>query len=268
MAAMDNLYKGEKGKGLVVFGMLNSSKKVNDGQDGFLFKVEIPRLLSLLSYRRPDAFIPGVEDIVNGGYKPEFDNIPPEEKERAFSADEKISRGKTAIGALAEYRNAKKAGDTIAANEAYKVFNANFRYFGYGYLNSPESIIPNVPLTFYSFRAMVGLGFYFMLMFVLVLYFLLNEELDKRRWFLWLAIWTIPLAYIAEQAGWIVAEVGRQPWVIQDLLPTTAAVSMIDATSIQVTFWLFAVIFTALLIANIMIMTRQIKLGPNKGGTR
>jgi cytochrome d ubiquinol oxidase subunit I len=115
---------------------------------------------------------------------------------------------------------------------------------------------------------MVGLGFYFIIFFILVLYFLLNEKLLDRRWLLWLSIWTIPLVYLAEQAGWVVAEVGRQPWVIQDLLPTVAAVSMIDATSIQVTFWLFAVIFTVLFIANIMIMSRQIKLGPNHGGTR
>ena len=155
----------------------------------------------------------------------------------------------------------------LAVAEAEKVFRANFRYFGYGYLNSPESLIPNVPLTFYSFRLMVGLGFYFIVFFILILYFLLNEKLVNRRWLLWLSIWTIPLVYLASQAGWVVAEVGRQPWVIQDLLPTVAAVSMIDATSIQITFWLFAVIFTVLLAANIMIMARQIKLGPKDGGT-
>lgn len=268
LAAMENLYRGEKGKGLVVFGVHNPSKKPNDGQDAFLFKIEIPRLLSLLGYRNGDAFVPGVEDLLKGGFKPEFENTPAEEKEKAYSVEEKIYKGKTAISALAEYRNAKKSGDSLATIEAEKVFRANFRYFGYGYLNSPESIVPNVPLTFYSFRLMVGLGFYFIVFFILVLYFLLNEQLVTRRWFLWLSIWTIPLVYLASQAGWIVAEVGRQPWVIQDLLPTVAAVSMIDATSIQITFWLFAVIFTILLVANIMIMLRQIRSGPKDGGTQ
>ena len=268
LAAMENLYHGEKGNGLVIFGIHNPSKKLNDGKEGFLFKVEIPKLLSLLSYRNPGAFVPGVEDLINGGFKPEFENTPTEEKEQAFSAEQKISRGKAAIAALAEYRNAKKSGDMLAVAEAEKVFRANFRYFGYGYLNSPESLIPNVPLTFYSFRLMVGLGFYFIVFFILILYFLLNEKLVNRRWLLWLSIWTIPLVYLASQAGWVVAEVGRQPWVIQDLLPTVAAVSMIDATSIQITFWLFALIFTVLLVANIMIMARQIKSGPNDGGTR
>ena len=83
-----------------------------------------------------------------------------------------------------------------------------------------------------------------------------------------MSIWSIPLVYLTSQAGWVVAEMGRQPWVIQDLLPTVAAVSMIDSTSVQITFWLFAAIFTTLLIAEIMIMIRQIKLGPKNGGTR
>lgn len=77
-----------------------------------------------------------------------------------------------------------------------------------------------------------------------------------------LAIIAIPLAYIASQAGWIVAEVGRQPWVVQDLMPTMAAVTRISAGSVQTTFWLFAVLFTVLLIAEMKIMFRQIKIGP------
>jgi len=85
---------------------------------------------------------------------------------------------------------------------------------------------------------------------------------------LWIALLTIPLPFIAGQAGWIVAEVGRQPWVIQDYLPTVAAVSQIDASSVQITFWLFAIVFTALLIAELSIMTKQVKIGPKeeKGG--
>ena len=90
--------------------------------------------------------------------------------------------------------------------------------------------------------------------------------MEKKKWLLRLSIISIPLAYIATMAGWIVSEAGRQPWVIQDILPTIAAVSRIDASAVQITFILFAIIFTALLIAEIRIMTKQIKLGPKKGG--
>lgn len=268
LAAMEGLYQGQKGNGLMVIGIPTPGKEINDGKKGFVAKIEIPRLLSIMGYHNGDAFVPGVEDLVNGGFKPGFDNTPKQEREKALSAEEKIQRGKLAIAALADYRNAKKAGDTAKARIAMNMMNAHFAYFGYGYLNSPKDIVPNVPVTFYSFRIMVALGFYFILLFILIIYYQNKDLLEKKRGLLRLALWTIPLVYIASEAGWIVAELGRQPWVIQDLLPTVAAVSMIDSTSVQITFFLFAIIFTALLIAELMIMTRQIKLGPKDGGTR
>jgi cytochrome d ubiquinol oxidase subunit I len=113
---------------------------------------------------------------------------------------------------------------------------------------------------------MVGLGFYFFLLFILIIVHTFRGQLEYKRGLLRLSLFTIPLAYIATMAGWIVAEMGRQPWVIQDLLPTVAAVSHINASSVQVTFWLFAFIFTALLLAEIRIMVKQIKIGPKEGG--
>ena len=115
---------------------------------------------------------------------------------------------------------------------------------------------------------MVILGLYFILLFAVVVYLSKKELLEGQRWLLRLSVWTIPLVYLASEAGWIVAEVGRQPWVIQDLMPVMAAVSKIDSSSVIITFWLFATIFTVLLVAEIMIMTRQIKAGPKHGGTK
>ncbi len=137
-----------------------------------------------------------------------------------------------------------------------------FRYFGYSFLKSPSDAIPSVPVAFYSFHIMVMLGFFFVLVFALSLYFLFRDTLVRNRWFLWVALFSIPLPYIAGELGWVVAEMGRQPWIIQDLMPVSAAVSNIKAGSVIVTFILFAVLFTALLVAEISIMVRQIKKGP------
>ncbi len=268
LAAMENLYRGKSPNGLVVFGLHSPDKKADDGKKEFTVKIEIPRLLSFLGYRNGNAFVPGVDDILEGGYKPGFINVPPLEKEKAFSVEEKIARGKVAIAALGDFKRAKKAGDLVVAGKADSTLKANYHYFGYGYLNSPSSVVPNVPLTFYSFRVMVYLGLFFGLLFIGVLYFQYKQKLENKRWLLRLSLWSIPLVYLASQAGWVVAELGRQPWVIQDLMPTVAAVSMIDATTVQITFWMFAVIFTTLLIAEVMIMTRQIKIGPKDGGIK
>jgi cytochrome d ubiquinol oxidase subunit I len=114
---------------------------------------------------------------------------------------------------------------------------------------------------------MVGLGFHFMLLFFIVLLLTLKDKIAKSKWILYTALWTIPLAYIAAELGWVVAEVGRQPWVIQDILPSIAAVSQLQPASVQITFLMFFVIFTALLIAEIKIMTVQIKKGPGEDTT-
>ena len=259
LAAMEGLYEGENGAGLIVLGMVNPDKDIDNDQNGHLFKIEIPKLLSFLSYRNSDAFVPGIKDIIEGGYEYTDKNG---NTQLALSTDEKIKRGKIALGALASYKEAKKAGNDSLQIASRKTLEDNFMYFGYGFLNDPKSIIPNIPLTFYSFHIMVALAFWFILVFILALYFVYKDQIDKKRWFLRLAFITIPFAYVASQAGWIVAELGRQPWVIQDIMPTLAAVSQIDTGSVMLTFFLFLIVFTALLIAEIGIMRKQINIGP------
>lgn len=254
LAAMEGLYEGEKGAGLVAFGVLKPGDKL-DGESDYLIKMEIPKLLSFLGHRNADAFVPGVKDLTLGN-----------ESEGMVSAQEKINMGRIAISALKDFTEAKKAMDIEKRDSALKVFNANYKYFGYGYLNDVESIIPNIPLTFYSFRIMVALGFFFIVLFALILWFSIQKKISSAKWILVLSIVAIPLSYLASQTGWIVAEVGRQPWVIQDLMPTVAAVSRIDASHVQITFWLFAVTFTVLLIAELRIMFKQIFIGPKEGG--
>jgi cytochrome d ubiquinol oxidase subunit I len=223
----------------------------------FAFRIEIPNFLSYMAYGRFDAFIPGINDLVDGN-----------PQRGIISVAEKIDRGKFARESLAQLKDARDKGDTITYNQLKARFNdADFKnnyfcYFGYGFLNDPESVIPNVPVAFYSFHIMVGLGFYFLLLLSLVLLSLYRNKIESRKFLLRLSIFTIPLTYLASQSGWVLAELGRQPWVIQDLLPTMAAVSHINSTSVQITFFLFAILFTALLIAELSIMFKQIKIGP------
>lgn len=92
----------------------------------------------------------------------------------------------------------------------------------------------------------------------------METSVVESSWLHWIALWSIPLAYIASQAGWIVAEVGRQPWAIQDLLPVNAAISRLETGSVQTTFFIFLIMFTVLLIAEIGIMLKAIKKGPEE----
>lgn len=261
-AAIEGLYHGREGVGLIAIGVITShdGDTAQKNEPDFSFKIEIPKFLSYMAFGKWNAFVPGINDLINGNTNKGI--IP---------VSEKIERGKTARQTLAMLKEAREKGDSVTyaqlKNKFYEPdFKENyFRYFGYGFLDDTKSLIPNVPVVFYSFHIMVMLGFYFLLLQLIFLIGVLLDKLDNRKFLLWLAVFTIPLAYLATQAGWVVAEMGRQPWVVQDLLPTMAAISHINVNTVKITFWLFAAVFTGLLVAEISIMIRQIKLGPKEG---
>jgi len=255
LAAMEGLYEGKTGAGLIAFGVLNTEKKAyNDGVDPFKFKFEIPSMLSLLAYRDINAFVPGVKDIIDGGYKTK--------NGVALSFTEKQTRGKAAIQSLADYQKSVTAKDTAASAIHKAKLKDNYAYFGYGYIQNAKDLIPSTPTVFYSFHIMVILGMFFIVLFAVLLFYINGGKIENTKWLLWISFLSIPLGYIAGELGWAVAEVGRQPWAIQDVLPLNAAVSNISTYSVKITFFLFLILFTALLVAEIRIMLKQIQKGP------
>lgn len=250
LAAMEGLYHGHERAGIVAVGQLNNDKQIGDNEDEFVWSVEVPYALSILGLHDMNAFVPGINELVYG------------DKERNIEpAKDKIAKGKIAIQALKNYKKAKKLKDEVHAEVYLKIFRDNEKYFGYGYLKDEKDIIPNVAITFYSFHLMVGLGSWFLVLFFLILYFSMVNKLEGKKTLLYSALWSIPLGYLAGELGWIVAEVGRQPWAIQDMLPIGMATSQLSTTAVQTTFWMFAAIFTFLLIAEIKIMFTQVKKG-------
>lgn len=257
LAAMEGLYDGTTHAELVAIGILDPAKtQYNDGKDPYLFHIAIPDMLSLLAERNADAFVPGIRDLIDGGYRLKDGST-------ALSAEEKMERGRVAIQALANYRAAMKENDTEEMALQRAILDDNFAYFGYGYIQEPTDLIPPVGLTFYAFHIMVALGGFFILLFILTFMLEKRGKLADARWMHYICLFSIPLAYIASQAGWIVAEVGRQPWAIQDILPTSASISRLDASSVQLTFFIFLVLFTVLLIAELSIMLKAIRRGPD-----
>ncbi len=255
LAAMEGLYDGVCRQDLVAIGVLRRDNEVGvECKDPCLVSVDIPWALSFLAFRDFDAFVPGINDILKGGYTLPDGTI-------ALSAEEKMARGRVAINALKEFKEAKAEGDEQRATLAHERIKANYDYFGYGYLDEEADIVPHVPIVFYSFHIMVLLGSALMLLFIVSWYLNHKDRMDRYRWILWGAVAAIPVAYIVSQAGWITAELGRQPWVIQDIMPTCVAISDVSAEAVQTTFVLFCLLFTTLLVAEIGIMVKQIKKG-------
>ena len=247
LAAMEALYDGGNGVGL----------KVVEG-------IEVPNALSFMATNDFEGYVPGINNILNGYTTPDGKVEP--------SVEEKIERGKQAIAALAAYRKAKQEGaEDSTLNQQLSILNENMPYFGYGYIRDKAEVVPPITVNFWAFRVMVGLGGLFILFFAVVLAGAYGwpKALWRDRtitglpkWHYWIAIALIPLAYIASESGWLVAEFGRQPWTIQDMLPTWAAVSDLQSSSVMITFFLFLILFTTMLAVEINIMLKQIKKGP------
>ena len=111
---------------------------------------------------------------------------------------------------------------------------------------------------------MVGIGFLFLAIFAAAFYFM-NLRHSIPRWFLRVAVLVAPLPWIAAELGWIVAEVGRQPWIIDGVLPTHLGVSSLSAAQVITTMSGFTLIYGILLVIEIKLMLRAIRLGPGGG---
>ena len=217
--------------------------------------VEIPGMLSVLATHDIDGYVPGINDLLNGYETP--DGVT------GISAEEKMARGDKALKAFSTYRETRDS-DPEAAVSARKVLEENVDYFGYGYIDNKEELVPPVWLVYWPFRIMVGLGCFLLLLMVAVFWFEHRNRIEKMRWLQWLSLCSIPLVYLAGQAGWVVAEVGRQPWAIQDLLPVKAAVSSLDKGAVMTTFFIFVAVFTLFLAIEIRIMAKAVSKGPEK----
>ena len=220
--------------------------------------VEIPGMLSILATHNIDGYVPGINNMLDGYTTPEGETFP--------SAEKKMESGKKAIEAFRTYR-ANKDKDPHTAMQARKVLQENIAHFGYGYIQSRNELVPPVQLLYWAFRVMVGLGGYLFLLMVAVLWAERKKRLAEMKWLLRIALLSTPLVYLAGQAGWIVAEVGRQPWTIEGLLPVKAAVSSVSVAAVQTTFFIFVAIFTLFLLIEIRILLKAIQKGPETDNT-
>jgi cytochrome d ubiquinol oxidase subunit I len=233
---------------ITAFGLPNQEQERTD------YAIRVPWLLGLIATRSVDTPIAGI-------------------KELRSEAERHIANGMTAYAMLEKLR----AGDR--SPEVRKRFEEARDDLGYALLlkkytarvtdATPEQIklaandtIPRVAPMFWSFRVMVGLAFLFLFIFAAAFFFLAIRNLAPQRWLLRLALWSIPLPWVAAEAGWIVAEYGRQPWTISGVLPTFLSVSNLSAGDVYASLTAFVVFYTALLVIELYLMVKYIRLGP------
>ena len=200
LAAMEALYDGGEGVSLTAFAVINPFKQSPYAQGGEApMRIAIPNGLSLLATHQTDGYVPGVNDLLNGYTRPDGKREP--------SAEEKMERGRRAIATLAEYRKLKAAdaSDKRLPELAAKL-KQDMPYFGYGYIKDRDELVPHIPLNFYAFRVMVGVGTLLMLFFLVIGHIAWRKDITgKHHWLHKAALLMLPLTYLASEAGWIVA---------------------------------------------------------------
>ena len=225
------------------------------------FAVHIPAVMGLIGTRSLDTVIPGIEELVQ-------------------KAEQRIRDGMLAFDALQTIRAA--GSDAAIPPAARAAFEKYGNEMGYALLlkryvddprqATPEQIskaawdtVPPVAPLYWSFRLMVGIGMFLILLTGTFFVLSARRQLDTRRWLLKVAVWSMPLPWLAVESGWIVAELGRQPWVIEGVLPTAAAVSSLGAGTVLMTIAGFVLIYTVLLVIEVKLMLKAIRKGPDAG---
>jgi len=255
LAAMEGLWKTEHGS--MAFNVVAVPSQEEEKN---LFSIQIPVLGSVLLTHSLHGILPGVDTL----------------KERA---KERIRNGIPAVEAM------QKLSANPQDSEALAKFNEVGKDVGYGFLvqryapdgdlskvtdadidRAAYDAIPEVWIIFWSFRAMVGIGLLMLSYLVLGTLMTLTSKVQANRWFLWIAVLMTPAPFLASEFGWLVAEVGRQPWTVYEVLPTWLSASTHSAGYMIFSMSGFILLYTVFAIIEVFLMLHFIRKGPEESG--
>jgi cytochrome d ubiquinol oxidase subunit I len=218
------------------------------------YAIHVPYVLGLIATRSIDKPVPGIKDLV-------------------ADAEKRIRSGMIAYSALVKLRQDRN--DTAARAD----FDQHVGDLGYALLlkrytpavtdatdqqihDASWDTVPHVATLFWSFRLMVGLGFFFIALFASMFYLSCRRRLDRYPAMLWICLFSLPLPWLAAELGWYVAEGGRQPWTIDGVLPTFLSVSSVEAGTVWLSLSGFVLLYSALAVVELYLMIRTIRHGP------
>jgi cytochrome d ubiquinol oxidase subunit I len=220
------------------------------------YELKIPYILGIIATRSLNQKVEGINELLDQAKPKIYSGI------RAYEALEKIKTNpKDKISWDLFEKDQKNLGYALLLKRFHKtVSNPTPEHLQ----KTCESLIPNVFWLFWAFRIMVFCGFLFIAFFSFAFYLSIKRRLLNHRWFLRSSLVILPLPWVASELGWFVAENGRQPWAINEILPTSFASSSISPSSVWVTLFFFFLFYTILLILDIYLMIKQIKKGPEE----
>jgi cytochrome d ubiquinol oxidase subunit I len=248
LAAIEGMWETEPAPaGFYLFGIPDENSQT------VRYGVKIPWVLGIIATRSINREIPGIQYLVAGDEQRIRDGLI------AYDALDRYKKNRTDKTAIADLRD--HATDLGYALLLKRYVSDPRTADAATIAKAAADTIPGIAPLFWSFRIMVALGFYFILFF-LILFWDVSRRRFSRRWLFRLALWSLPLPWIAAELGWIVAEYGRQPWAIVGVLPTFLAISSVSSAQIFFSLSGFVLFYSLLLVVDIILMRRYIIMGP------
>lgn len=232
-----------------LFGLPNQEEQRND------YAIHIPYALGIIATRSIDEQVTGLKDLMT-------------------QHEVRIRNGMVAYGLLEKIRSGDKSEANLAA------FDDTKKDLGYGLLLKPyapdvvdateehiqmavDDSIPQVAPLYWSFRIMVGSGVLMLFIFLFAFYESARQRIGQNKLFLKIALYSLPLPWIAIETGWFIAEYGRQPWAIGEILPTYMGTSSVSSGQLLFSILSIAAFYTVLLVIEMFLMFRFARLGPS-----
>ncbi|CEG56589.1 cytochrome ubiquinol oxidase subunit I [Legionella fallonii] len=250
LAVMESMWHTEKAPaGLTIFGIPDEKTMTTR------YAIDVPFVLGIIATRSFNTPLQGIAELIDEG-------------------KEKIKEGMIAYGALKTLQKDPKN------EQAKAVLEQHSNVLGYGLLlkkytenvtdateeqinQAAQDLKPKVVPMFFSFRIMVACGLYFILLFATGFYLSVRHKLHTSRWFHRIAFYSLPLPWVAAELGWVVAEYGRQPWVVQGVLPTFMGSSSLSSGQVMISLAGFVLFYSTLAVVELYLMVKYIRLGPD-----
>jgi cytochrome bd ubiquinol oxidase subunit I len=251
IAGMEAMWHTEKAPaGLTLFGIPNEKTMQTD------YAINVPYVLGMIATRSFNQPVEGILELVEEGKQRIREGMA------GYAALEKLQLNQHDLKAKADFAT---HGQYLGYGLLLKKYTENVTDATEDQITqAANDLKPHVTSLFFSFRIMVACGLFFVFLFAMGFYLSVHHRLTSTRWYLHLAFWSLPLPWIAAELGWIVAEYGRQPWVVQGILPTAMATSSVSVAQVFTSLISFCVFYSVLAVIEVYLMVKYIRLGPDR----
>ncbi len=250
LAVMEAMWHTEKAPAsLTIFGIPDEQTMTTR------YAIDVPFVLGIIATRSFNTPLHGIVELIDEGKEKIKEGMIAYDALRTLQKDPQNEQAKAVL---------EQHSDALGYGLLLKKYTDNVTDATEEQINqAAQDLKPKVVPMFFSFRIMVACGLYFILLFAIGFYLSVRHKLHTSRWYHRIAFYSLPLPWIAAELGWVVAEYGRQPWVVQGVLPTFMGSSSLSPGQVMTSISGFVLFYSTLAVVELYLMVKYIRLGPD-----